>query len=331
MAPEVFGASGFKGYVHAQPDDAKQPGSVRRAVHAMATCPSGAIRTTQPLPHAKSFVAQFPLPVDSVALPGVYHLGHHQYPAFGVTPYLVCFEPPPGSTRAGSSCNVMVDAPRYTRRLGDAVARLGGVDYLVLTHAAAAVGHEAWKQRFPSLERVVHRMDLRGGSTLGVAEQVLEGSGPWILDTGEYAENSPGNSASSVDVGDAASSGGAGGSRLRLVHTPGRTYGSLSVWCRPGADGSEGSRSSATRACLLSGGHLGVIAGKLDTFPAHNKAGRPRQAASVRKLFDPKEVPPWTHLLPGFGARRVFESEADMAAELEVAAKRCEKDRRRLI
>lgn len=37
----------------------------------------------------------------------------------------------------------MVDASRYTRRLGDAVARLGGVDYLVLAHATAAVGHEA--------------------------------------------------------------------------------------------------------------------------------------------------------------------------------------------
>ena len=77
---------------------------------------------------------------------------------------------------------------------------------------------------------------------------------------------------------------------------PGRTYGSLSVRCRLGAGSSERSRSSATR----------VIEGELDTFTAHNKAGRPRQAASVCKLFDLKEVPPWTHLLPGFSARRVF-------------------------
>ena len=64
----------------------------------------------------------------------------------------------------------MVDAPRNSWRLGDAVARLGGVSYLVFAHATATVGHEAWKQRFP-LKRVVPRMNLRAGSTLGVVEQ----------------------------------------------------------------------------------------------------------------------------------------------------------------
>jgi len=37
----------------------------------------------------------------------------------------------------------MVDAPRNSWRLGDAVARLGGVGYLVIAHATATVGHEA--------------------------------------------------------------------------------------------------------------------------------------------------------------------------------------------
>jgi hypothetical protein len=59
------------------------------------------------------------------------------------TPYLAYFQLHHGSTCTGSSIAVMVDAPRYTRRLGGAVARLGGVDYLVLVHATAAVGHEA--------------------------------------------------------------------------------------------------------------------------------------------------------------------------------------------
>jgi len=317
MAPEVFGASGFKGFVHTQPDEAEKPGSTRRAVHAMATCPSGAIRTTEPVPQAKLILEQFPLPVDSEALPGVYHLGYHQHSALGATPYLVCFKPPSGSP--SSTFNVMVDVPRYTRRLGDAIEQLGGLDLLVFTHANAAVGHEAWKQRFPELERVMHRMDLKAGSTLGAVEQVLEGNGPWVLETGENADDD----ASSVHP-----------SRLRLIHTPGRSYGSLSVWCNPGVSSTDsvGSKgSSHSQACLLSGGHLGVTKNELDTFPAHNKAGRERQAASVRKLFDHKEVPPWTYLLPGFGSRRCFESEMNMATELEKAAVRCENDRRRLL
>jgi hypothetical protein len=61
-----------------------------------------------------------------------------------------------------------------------------------------------------------------------------------------------------------------------------------------------------------------VIAGELDTFTALNEVKRSRQVASVLKLFDLKGVPPWTHLLPGFGARRVSLSEADTAAELAV-------------
>jgi glyoxylase-like metal-dependent hydrolase (beta-lactamase superfamily II) len=318
MAPEVFGASGFKGFVHTQPDEAEQPGSTSRAVHAMATCPSGAIRTTEPVPQAKALLKQFPLPVDSEALPGVYHLGYHQHSALGATPYLVCFQPPSSSSGVSSTFNVMVDVPRYTRRLGDAIEQLGGLDLMVFTHATAAVGHEAWKKRFPDLERVMHRMDLKAGSTLGAVEQVLEGNGPWVLETGEN------------DDGEADDASTVHPSRLRLIHTPGRSYGSLSVWCSPGASSSRVG-SGGFQACLLSGGHLGVTKNELDTFPAYNKAGRERQAASVRKLFNQKEVPPWTFLLPGFGSRRCFESEASMAAELEKAAVRCENDRRRLL
>jgi hypothetical protein len=61
---------------------------------------------------------------------------------------------------------------------------------------------------------------------------------------------------------------------------------------------------------------LGVIAGELATFPACDKAVQTRQAASVRRLFEPKELPLWTKLLPGFGARCVFKIGSDMAAEL---------------
>ena len=146
--------------------------------------------------------------------------------------------------------------------------------------------------------------------------QVLDGNGPWDLDSGD-----------------------GGPSDLRIIHSPGRSFGSLSIWCQPsggpknGGD-TSGSSSSAGSTALFSGGLLapgaGGAAAPLDGLPAYNRAGRPRQARAMRALADPAIVPGWTRLLPAFGGPVSFADEAEMRRRVEAAAASFEADRRRL-
>jgi ferredoxin/glyoxylase-like metal-dependent hydrolase (beta-lactamase superfamily II) len=318
IAPGTFASTGFKTLVATQPSG----GEIRQAVHAMVSCPSGSIQTEHPIPEMSSMVLDFPISVDEVRLPGVYHLGHHQHETFGATPYLIVRE-------AG---NFMVDLPRYDATLADSIEKkFGPVEYVVFTSRGMESGHEAWKARFPNLVRIMHRHDLSKG-TLGVVEQSLDGLGPWELD--------------SVAAD------------LRIMHVPGRTYGSLCVWCQPSLGASDAPASDAPasdapasdapasdapasdapasdapvgqaqrgEAALFSGATLGHDRKRqrLDGYAGMNKAGLERQAASVRELSDPKVTTPWQWLLPAYGARVRFHDAASAQRAAIEAADRLE-------
>mmetsp|Transcript_34117 Transcript_34117/g.77050 ORF Transcript_34117/g.77050 Transcript_34117/m.77050 type:complete len:230 (-) Transcript_34117:20-709(-) len=219
----------------------------------------------------------------------------------------------------------MVGVPRFNARLAQAIEALGGVEYLILPSKGLESGHIAWRTRFPDLVRVIHRHDLgpltmtsQSGPT-AEPEQVLQGAGPWELEAG----------------GEQADDDGSGGGMVRIVHTPGHTFGSLSVWYEGASVGPATGQVEAVgrEAALFTGATLGVgklkpgaldsnEGGALDPRLGRNAAGIPRHSASLRKLADPEVVPDWQWLLPAYGPRRRFESAEEMRREvLEVADK----------
>ena len=139
---------------------------------------------------AQIAASYFPAPIDSQKLPCVHHLGFHSADSFGAAAYLV----------SGADLTVMVDSPRYNSRLARRIeAEYGGVDLMLLTHMDDVADHNRWKERFPSMTRVMHTLDVRGpecwpGIDMRAVETQLEGNGPWELAPGLTAVHTPGHS-----------------------------------------------------------------------------------------------------------------------------------------
>jgi len=206
--------------------------------------------------------------------------------------------------------NIMVGVPSFDPGLADGIAALGGVDYLIMTDKTMTgedmsysseevptargaprprLGHHQWKAAFPGLSRVMHRHDLMRGATLGAVEQVLDGAGPWDLEGGPPEGASEASAVANTTLPD-----------VRIVHTPGVTYGTLCVWCRsrrasPAAaaaegghgDGGGGTGGERGDAVLFSGGHIrwDSSAWRADRVVGYpGRAGLAKQAASMRKV-----------------------------------------------
>lgn len=257
----------------------------------MTACPTGAIRTLKPVPLVRSALDDFPMLIDET-LPGVYYLGYHHQETYAASSYLV--------VRPGG--NILIDLPRFNGRLANAIERLGGVEYLIVTSKSLEAGHLEWKARFPNMARIMHACDETVES-FKAFEQSVEGLGPWELE---------------------AADGGA--SDVRIVHTPGRTAGSMCVWVRP-----HGSPANV----LFSGGLLtfDVEQNELDGLAQFNaiEVGLRRQAGSMRKLCDSEATPDWQWLLPSFGARRYFPDVGAMRKEISEYSVKFETAPQRLV
>jgi glyoxylase-like metal-dependent hydrolase (beta-lactamase superfamily II) len=90
---------------------------------------------------------------------------------------------------------VLVDSPRAAGVLLDAVAELGGVRWMFLTHQDDVADHAVFRKRF-GCERVMHEDDL-GPATRGV-ERVLRGTAPTALEDDLLAIPVPGHTAGSA-------------------------------------------------------------------------------------------------------------------------------------
>jgi len=293
LAPDIFGRGDDRSFVARQPWSSED---VRRAAAAAIACPTGSIRTEQPVAEAKDVArSYFPAPVDANRLPRVFHLGHHAAESFGATPYLVS----PGVGSSGVS--FMVDSPRFSTRLAqliEAVVGSRGPDMLLLTHIDDVGHHGRWKERWPEMKRVIHSTEVRGPDmwpyieTRDVELQLVDAdavtpdsSTPGSLPRWHLA---PG---------------------LSAIHTPGHTPGSLCFLAAPDATDGDG--------CLFTGDHLALSGrlGRLDGFARYSQDTNV-QAESTRALA----VEPFLHILPGHGRRHSFGNSARREAEMLKAA-----------
>lgn len=254
---------GIKAAVTTQPstDDEKL-----QAYAAMIACPVGAIRMYKPDPVAKQAHLLFPAAIDSERLPGVMHLGYHSMASFGATPYLI-----KRSAEEGGS--IMIDCPRFNEQLANSIEdECGDISTIILTHKDDVADHQKWKNRFPNLQRIIHRTDVTADTA--ACEVQLEGLGEW------------------KPFDD-----------VIILHTPGHTAGCLSVQFTPPTSG-----SGSGEVVMFTGDHVSYSAKKqaLDGFKKYNKGNAEVQEESLRLIGTDDYLFQW--ILPGHGRMVRFKS-----------------------
>jgi glyoxylase-like metal-dependent hydrolase (beta-lactamase superfamily II)/ferredoxin len=268
MCPSTFSRKGIKAAVYSQPETDEEK---IQAYTAMISCPVGSIRTFIPDPLVKQASMLFPAEIDPVRLPGVMHLGFHAPSSFGATPYLIR-----RSAEMGGS--VMIDTPRYNSRLADAIEEeCGGIDTLILTHKDDVADHQKWKDRFPKMERIIHRTDVTKDTQN--CEVLLEGLGSWQ----PFSD-------------------------LLIQHTPGHTAGSLCVQYHS-HDGEQGSPTRTQgEVVLFTGDHISFSGYKraLDGFKSFNHGNVLAQLESIELLATDEF--PFLWILPAHGRMVRFKS-----------------------
>jgi glyoxylase-like metal-dependent hydrolase (beta-lactamase superfamily II)/ferredoxin len=156
LAPATFAQRGAHSAVTAQPDSTA---TLHAALRALVACPVGAIGDAEHRPLADALAA-FPLAIDGP----VSYLGFNARASYGANAYLL--EHPDG--------NWMIDGPRWTRSLVDALERRGGLRYVFFTHRDDIADAERYAKHFGA-QCMIHARDR---AAVPGAKIVVEGDDP---------------------------------------------------------------------------------------------------------------------------------------------------------
>lgn len=154
-------------------------------------------------------------------------IGHrNNSETFGAQAYLI--------KMPGDLCNVMIDCPKYSHELRDAIAAHGDVRYIVMTHTDDCAGHARWQRELSKMnkrdipcERVMHAleiehgwnrmehrtldMEIHLGAREGTPSWAKPATGPWLLPLNGYHDDRCQNPF------------------IQLVFTPGHSSGSICI------------------------------------------------------------------------------------------------------
>lgn len=153
LAPSVFAEAEDYAYVKAQPETDDQE---RRALRALLACPTGSIGNDHPA-RAREVIEDFPLTLNRE----VYYLGFNSVKSAGGNSYLI--------TNPGG--NWMIDAPRFTGHLKEAIDQAGGIEFLLYTHAGSIADGPSYASLFGA-QQIIHRDALEA---VHQAEVVIDG------------------------------------------------------------------------------------------------------------------------------------------------------------
>lgn len=174
-APDLIGADdrGLS-VVLRQPRTADDELELWRAALA---CPTQSIGTRS---RQQAPPGVFPYPLtDDVSL-----CGYNAESSFGAHSYLV--------ERAAG--NLLVDSPRFTRRLVEPIGERGGLAHVLLSHQDDVADHDRWADRFGA-RTWIHASERHAAPT---ATDLIEGDEPVQVDDGLLAVPAPGHTRGSV-------------------------------------------------------------------------------------------------------------------------------------
>jgi glyoxylase-like metal-dependent hydrolase (beta-lactamase superfamily II)/ferredoxin len=163
IAPTVFRDHGDQSSVFHQPETDAE---ARRALMALAACPTGSIGTSRKF-NTRIGVEAFPERIDE----NIYFCGFTSESSFGAWSYLIVRPEAEGG-------NVLVDSPRFTRPLVRKIEEMGGVRTIFLTHRDDVADHDKFARKFGA-RRVMHADD--NAARYGV-ERIIEGEDETRLD-----------------------------------------------------------------------------------------------------------------------------------------------------
>ena len=129
VAPNTFKRQGAQSVVYSDP---KETNDINFAHVAKYCCPTNSIGHIGP----HKFPPPFPRNLDD----NIFHLGFHDRKSFGATSYLI--KCPTG--------NIMIDSPRFVRKLANRIKNDGGVDKHLLTHQDDVADAHLYKKEFNS-------------------------------------------------------------------------------------------------------------------------------------------------------------------------------------
>jgi glyoxylase-like metal-dependent hydrolase (beta-lactamase superfamily II) len=175
LVPDLFGDVGGQSVVVRQP--AATADAERHAWLAAEACPTQSIGR---MPRTARPADLYPLRLDGP----VSYLGHTSEDSFGADSYLV--ERPDG--------NLLIDSPRFTRRLVEPIEARGGIAHVLLTHRDDVADADRFAEHFGA--RVwIHEADR---SAAPYATDLLVGLEPCTVATGVVAVPVPGHTRGSV-------------------------------------------------------------------------------------------------------------------------------------
>jgi glyoxylase-like metal-dependent hydrolase (beta-lactamase superfamily II)/ferredoxin len=156
LAPDSFQEVGEYSAVVIQPVGDE---GLHRAYQALLACPVGSIGTQRSdKTRLQQAMSSFPLLIEG----GVFYCGFNSEKTFGANSYFI----------RHTDGNWLVDSPRYVKHLVDALERMGGLRYIVLTHEDDVADAARYAARFGAT-RIIHRADAEA---MPDAEWIVDGS-----------------------------------------------------------------------------------------------------------------------------------------------------------
>jgi glyoxylase-like metal-dependent hydrolase (beta-lactamase superfamily II)/ferredoxin len=157
VAPNIFVLYDSKAIVFQQPS---HPDSIQDALIALHSCPVFSIGT-----HTLSTNVTLPCLIDD----NVYFCGYNAESSFGASSYLI----------RRNQGNILVDSPRFDKRLVRILEEMGGLAYIYLTHQDDIADYKKFQKHF-NAKVIFHRDDFN--SKITQADIILEGEEEYVLD-----------------------------------------------------------------------------------------------------------------------------------------------------
>ncbi len=259
----------------------------------------------------------FPRPLVPDGVDDAYYVGHHSEKSFGAVPYLVR-----GRTTASSSSSddnvvwVMIDTPKYGVSAKDAITKLTGLegpDYLFMTHIDDTAHHGEWAKEFPNMKRIFHAADLGRNNWIG--DKTLEKVDVLLKDTSTEQQLAAFTlDGTPISLQEAIDNDGGDEPKdeLLLIHTPGHSPGSTTLWKRP--------TRHAPTGILFTGDTYGYSRWRktMSGFPRYGRS-LSQQAATLQLMLQTLD---WQIIAPGHGHLRDYRQERD--GEVRQVVKRVE-------
>jgi glyoxylase-like metal-dependent hydrolase (beta-lactamase superfamily II)/ferredoxin len=143
IAPDTFQRyEGEQSIVYQQPDEKKRYDSYR----ALYSCPTNSIGVESRDEIASEVIENLPYEIA----PNIFHTGYHSPKSFGAASYFI----------KNKNGNILVDSPRFNKKLANKIRGMGGVKHQLLSHKDDIADTDLFHEEFNST-RFIHKDDAQ--------------------------------------------------------------------------------------------------------------------------------------------------------------------------